>query len=142
MLRDWYLVVSALTVVAVLGLETVDLARKEQDSAAERMQRVSERLNCALDTSVNTEAFTESDCAGGGAHYRVLTFAEAKDQRQWLDLAKDYGGTYVSGDRWVVVPWPDSETPQVCQKLGGVLENGDSHMGMTGPVHAMGTGAG
>ncbi|MFF3071575.1 hypothetical protein ACFVSN_43305 [Kitasatospora sp. NPDC057904] len=97
-------------------------------SPAALVLRTSAQLNCSPDTAVDTPEMAESDCSAADVHYRLLTFADDSAKCQWLGLAKDYGGTYVTGERWVVVPWPDAMAGQVHRMLGGSVETGDSHL--------------
>ncbi|GAA3073911.1 hypothetical protein GCM10020254_17150 [Streptomyces goshikiensis] len=66
---------------------------------------------------------------GGESAYRMLTFAADKGQRAWLDESQNYGGTYLVGDRWVVVAAsPDALAP-LRKRIGGTVESGTSHGG-------------
>jgi hypothetical protein len=51
-----------------------------------------------------------------------------KAKRTWLDAAKDWGGTYLIGPRWVIVGTPRN-LGSFRQRLGADLPAGDDHSG-------------
>ncbi|MFF2041777.1 hypothetical protein ACFVVX_15195 [Kitasatospora sp. NPDC058170] len=85
------------------------------------------RLGCVAEASSETTEITESMCTTEAVQYRILTFSSDDGCRQWLDLAKDYGGTYLTGRKWVVAAWPTEYLVPLRRRLGGVLETGTAH---------------
>ncbi|MGR6920274.1 hypothetical protein ACU635_39085 [[Actinomadura] parvosata] len=54
------------------------------------------------------------------------TFAGGTGERAWLDDAEAYGGSYLVGDRWVVVAAPPP-LEGVSRRLGGTVEAAHHH---------------
>lgn len=57
----------------------------------------------------------------------MVTFAAEKGLRSWLAEARNYGGIYLVGDRWVVTARSEDALAAVRGRLGGSLETGDTH---------------
>ncbi|MEV5269457.1 hypothetical protein AB0K70_30035, partial [Streptomyces werraensis] len=68
----------------------------------------------------------------GGRRLRVrgaglATFSTDRGQAEWLNTAKDYGGYYLVGRKWVAVG--EERTVEALRtELGGDLEEGSEHM--------------
>ena len=58
----------------------------------------------------------------------LATFATDRGQREWIDEAKDYGGVYLVGRKWVAVGGPPVVTA-LHGRLGGSVETGAMHSG-------------
>ena len=64
--------------------------------------------------------------------YVLATFATDRGQWEWINEAKDYGGSYLVGRKWVVVGDPRVVTA-LRARLGGTVETGRPITG-PGPV--------
>ena len=61
----------------------------------------------------------------------MLTFKDDKAEQTWLAAAKEWGGTYLIGPRWVIVGTPQN-LRGFHERLGGKIELGDDHGGGAG----------
>ncbi|MEV8533762.1 hypothetical protein [Streptomyces sp. NPDC051211] len=92
------------------------------------LQEIAEAIGCTPAVSVDAEELRQGECATGqGASYRMLTFARPEGRQAWLTEAREYGGTYLVGERWVVTAHPESALPSLRDRLGGTLESGTAH---------------
>ncbi|SDT82973.1 hypothetical protein SAMN05216371_7785 [Streptomyces sp. TLI_053] len=94
--------------------------RAERDALARR-------LGCTAEASTESVEMTEAACTVGSVQYRIVTFAADDGRRQWLDLATDYGGTYLTGRNWVLAAWPTECLAPLRDRLGGALRTGAPH---------------
>ncbi|MER7759053.1 hypothetical protein [Streptomyces sp. NPDC097619] len=69
----------------------------------------------------------EGACRTPRGALRLLRFATAGGQRAWLAEARAYGGTYLVGDRWLVVAQDPGALPGLRDRLGGTFGTGDRH---------------
>ncbi|AYV31086.1 hypothetical protein ACFWB1_02880 [Streptomyces goshikiensis] len=106
------------------------------------LQDIAAALGCTAEIMVDAEELREGACGAGESAYRMLTFAADKGQRAWLDESQNYGGSYLVGDRWVVVAAsPDALAP-LRKRIGGTVESGTSHGGAShGDASGSGTPA-
>ncbi|MET7678451.1 hypothetical protein ABZX94_27225, partial [Streptomyces seoulensis] len=58
----------------------------------------------------------------------LATFATDRGQREWINDAKDYGGHYLVGRKWVAVG-DDGVVNALRGTLGGEVEAGADHSG-------------
>ncbi|MGI5267983.1 hypothetical protein ACQEUU_02390 [Nonomuraea sp. CA-218870] len=90
-----------------------------------------EQLGAALgcprpSVQIDAEELRQAACQTSSNRATLVTFATGKGQRDWLDAAQPYGGSYLVGERWVVV----SEPPvleSLRTRLGGVIESTRHH---------------
>ncbi|MEV4105433.1 hypothetical protein AB0J42_34760 [Nonomuraea sp. NPDC049649] len=75
---------------------------------------------------IDAAELRQAACKTSTGHSILVTFTTGKNQRDWLDAAQPYGGTYLVGDRWVVVSEPPVLEGLRAQ-LGGRIESGDQH---------------
>ncbi|MFD6184429.1 hypothetical protein [Streptomyces goshikiensis] len=108
------------------------------------LQDIASALGCTAEIMVDAEELREGACGAGESAYRMLTFAADQGQRAWLDESQNYGGSYLVGDRWVVVAAsPDALAP-LRKRIGGTVESGTSHGGSShgDASHAATSGSG
>jgi hypothetical protein len=98
------------------------------------LEQIAAQTDCSMQLQNNVAEFRQGACKTDKGRYVVLTFATQQAGDDWLAEAKNWGGTYLVGPKWVVVG-----TPQQLQsfraKLGGTIQAGDDHSG-TGKPHA------
>lgn len=81
-------------------------------------------LGCTPKPDVRAADHHQATCATARGDLLLLDFATAAGQRTWLDMALDYGNTYLVGDRWVLgAPAPEALIA-LRQKFGGAIEGG------------------
>ncbi|MEV7612521.1 hypothetical protein [Streptomyces sp. NPDC089799] len=97
------------------------------------LQEIAGALGCTPETTVDAEEVREGACGSGPGAYRMATFASDQGRDAWLAAARDYGGTYLVGARWVVTAaTPEALTP-LRTRLGGTIESAPQHG--TSPQH-------
>ncbi|MET9323388.1 hypothetical protein ABZX75_24820 [Streptomyces sp. NPDC003038] len=84
-------------------------------------------IGCTAEVNVQAEELREGGCVTEQGAYRMVTFAAAEGLRAWLTEARNYGGSYLVGDRWVVTTPSADALTALRARLGGSLENGDAH---------------
>lgn len=89
---------------------------------------LAEKAGCGGKLSGQSKAaeLRQGVCKTEKGRFTLVTFASDKDQRTWLQEAKNWGGTYLIGPRWIAV----SEEPNLQslrQTLGGDIEFGRKH---------------
>lgn len=90
------------------------------------LEGLAKAIGCKASVQTDAATVRQANCTTGKGPYVMVTFATAKGQKVWLDMSKDYGGTYLVGNRWVVTAEPAQLLP-VQEKLGGSFETGRNH---------------
>lgn len=93
----------------------------------EPLDRIAAALGCRAEIVVDAEELREGACTVGAQPFRMATFSTAEGRGAWLSESRQYGGTYLVGDRWIVTaPSPASLTP-AHTLLGGTLDSAPAH---------------
>jgi hypothetical protein len=79
-------------------------------------------VGCEPKLTGTTAGFRQAACDAGGATLVLVDFDTATAQRDWLDEAVPYGGSYLVGDRWAVSGGSRDYLATVQGVLGGNLE--------------------
>ncbi|MGW7102180.1 hypothetical protein [Streptomyces sp. NPDC054838] len=101
------------------------------------VQDLAAALGCTAEITVDAEELREGACGAGAAGFRIATFTADEGQRAWLAQSREYGGTYLVGDRWVVTAASAEALAPLRERLGGKVETGDSHGAAHGDPGAM-----
>lgn len=89
---------------------------------------LAEKAGCTGKLTGQTKAkeLNQGVCKTAQSRYTLLTFASDEGQKAWLKEAKEWGGVYLVGLRWIAV----SEEPSLVtlrKDLGGQIEKGRTH---------------
>ncbi|UGY92146.1 hypothetical protein [Streptomyces gobiensis] len=95
------------------------------------LEELAAKTACEVEVDINADELRQGVCKTDDGRYVLTTFATSRGQQEWLEEAKPYGGTYLIGSRWVAVGEPDV-LGSLRGRLGGEVENGDSHSGSHG----------
>ncbi|MER7753298.1 hypothetical protein [Kitasatospora sp. NPDC097643] len=124
----------ALTVLLVLGV--VELlggaggliapTRTSTGAARTSVEDLAQRIGCAVDITADTTDLRQGLCTLGEDEVWIATFPTTGAQTAWTSDAEAYGGSYLVGDRWVVV-LSDTTADLLHAKLGGVITSGADH---------------
>ncbi len=74
----------------------------------------------------DADEIRQAICRNGDGRFILATFATDRGQREWINDAKDYGGFYLVGRKWVAVG-DDGVVKALRGTLGGDVEIGTDH---------------
>ncbi|MFZ3494990.1 hypothetical protein ACODT5_17515 [Streptomyces sp. 5.8] len=95
--------------------------------APETLDRIATALGCSPEVTVDAQEVREGACAVEGRAFRMATFSTAQGRAAWLAESRQYGGTYLVGERWIITgPSADALTPARAA-LGGTLDSAPGH---------------
>ncbi|WP_418956694.1 hypothetical protein [Streptomyces tritici] len=118
-------VTAALLAVMLMGCGTGEPEAPEEASGT--LEQLAERARCAApDVRAGTAELRQASCRTQDGSYVLLTFATDRGQREWINQAKDYGGAYLVGRRWVVAG-DERTVTAVRGRLGGTVETAAPH---------------
>ncbi|MFG3283763.1 hypothetical protein [Streptomyces sp. NPDC048111] len=103
-------------------------APHEPATASGSLEQLAARADCTPVLSTDSAELRRANCTTKDGRYVLATFATDRGQREWINEAKDYGGVYLVGRKWVAV----GEQPVVTAlrgRLGGSVETGTMHSG-------------
>ncbi|MFH9676125.1 hypothetical protein ACH4L5_28140 [Streptomyces sp. NPDC017405] len=95
-------------------------------TATGSLERLAARVRCAPDMQTDADEIRQAVCRTRDGRFVLATFATDRGQREWIDDAKDYGGHYLVGRKWVAVG-DDGVVRVLRGTLGGDLETGADH---------------
>ncbi|MBV2153230.1 hypothetical protein RZ50_010315 [Kitasatospora sp. SUK 42] len=124
------IVLLVLGVVELLGGAQGLLAppRASADAARASVEDLAQRIGCPVDITADTVDLRQGLCTLGDDEVWIATFPTTGAQTAWTSGAEAYGGSYLVGDRWVVV-LSDTTADLLHAKLGGVITGGADHTG-------------
>ncbi len=91
---------------AVVTLAGVRLGRARRHGAAHRDRQPGAsggRGKCKPNLQTDADEIRQAICRNGDGRFILATFATDRGQREWINDAKDYGGHYLVGRKWVAV---------------------------------------
>ncbi|MFF3209071.1 hypothetical protein ACFYYB_00280 [Streptomyces sp. NPDC002886] len=96
--------------------------------APEPLDRIAAALGCGSpEVTVDAQEVREGACAVGAQAFRLATFSTEQGRAAWLSESRQYGGTYLVGERWIITaPSADALTP-ARDRLGGTLDSAPEH---------------
>ncbi|MEU9781632.1 hypothetical protein AB0H92_11760 [Streptomyces phaeochromogenes] len=118
--------VTALLAVTGCGSEGSG-EKKVPETASGSLEQIASEAGCKPDMQTDADTIRQAICKTSGGKYILATFATDRGQREWLNGAKDYGGYYLVGRKWVAVGEQKTVTALRGQ-LGGTMEEGSEHM--------------
>ncbi|MFI1416810.1 hypothetical protein ACH4VX_02290 [Streptomyces sp. NPDC020731] len=96
-------------------------------TATGSLEHLAAEAECEPNMQTDADTIRQALCKKGGEKYVLATFATDRGQREWLNTAKDYGGYYLVGRKWVAVGEERTVTA-LRGTLGGTMEEGSEHM--------------
>jgi hypothetical protein len=103
----------------------------QPQAKAVRLERIASAIGCKASVQTDSQEMRQGNCATKKGPYVVVTFTTEAGQKAWLNGAKEYGGWYLVGTRWVVQAKPAALLP-VQQELGGSFVAGVDHSAHSG----------
>ncbi|WP_406727899.1 hypothetical protein WJ438_29390 [Streptomyces sp. GD-15H] len=109
------------------------------ETATGSLEHLAAEAKCEPDMQTDADTIRQAICKTGKEQYVLATFATDRGQREWINTAKDYGGFYLVGRKWVAVG-EESVLDGLRGRLGGDVEEGIDHSSMDhgGGAHASG----
>ncbi|MVO83952.1 hypothetical protein GPA10_04015 [Streptomyces sp. p1417] len=95
-------------------------------TATGTLEQLAARAECAPDIQTDADELRQADCRNEDGRFVLATFATDRGEREWLNAAKDYGGTYLVGRKWVAVGEP-AVVGALRGRLGGTVERSSHH---------------
>ncbi|MET7284873.1 hypothetical protein [Streptomyces sp. NPDC005573] len=126
---------AALAVTAVLALAgcgagssggSGGAAAKVPATATGSLESLAAEVKCKPDMQIDADELRQALCKNGAGKFVLATFATDRGQREWINDAKDYGGHYLVGRKWVAVA-DDGVVRSLRGTLGGDVEAGADH---------------
>ncbi|MGW2571127.1 hypothetical protein [Streptomyces sp. NPDC001537] len=131
--RPMLAVASAAGVLALAGCGTADsdAAAKVPTAATGSLESLAAKVKCKPDMQIDSDEVRQAICKTSDGKYVFATFATDRGQREWINDAKDYGGFYLVGRKWVAVG-EDKVVKALQHTLGGEEEIGTDHSAHAG----------
>ncbi|MFE9018387.1 hypothetical protein ACFYNL_07410 [Streptomyces sp. NPDC007808] len=97
------------------------------ETATGSLEHLAAEVKCKPNMQTDADEIRQALCKNPDGKFVLATFATDRGQREWLNGAKDYGGYYLVGRKWVAVG--QEKTVNALQTtLGGTMEEGSEHM--------------
>jgi hypothetical protein len=124
------LAVLALTLVAACGSgddgDGQGGGDKAPKTATGTLEQLAEKAECKPNIQTDAEELRQANCTTDDGKYVLATFATDRGQREWINEANDYGGSYLVGRKWVAVG--DAKVVTALRgRLGGTVETASQH---------------
>ncbi|WUW18887.1 hypothetical protein OG707_09220 [Streptomyces sp. NBC_01465] len=95
-------------------------------TATGTLEQLAAQAECTPEIATDAAELKQANCTTQDGRYVLATFATDRGQREWINGAKDYGGTYLVGRKWVAVGEGKVVTA-LRGRLGGTVEEGSQH---------------
>ncbi|MDT0461544.1 hypothetical protein [Streptomyces gibsoniae] len=83
-------------------------------------------VKCKPNIQTDADEIRQAICTNSDGKFVLATFATDRGQREWINDAKDYGGYYLVGRKWVAVG-DNGVVKALRGTLGGDVEIGVDH---------------
>ncbi|MEV3990867.1 hypothetical protein AB0J57_18345 [Streptomyces sp. NPDC049837] len=101
-------------------------APKTPETATGTLEQLAAKVACEPNIQTDAKEIRQANCETKDGTYVLATFATDRGQREWINEANDYGGTYLVGRKWVAVG-EEKVVTALRGRLGGAVETGSSH---------------
>ncbi|MGP3633897.1 hypothetical protein ACTU45_11100 [Streptomyces sp. 24-1644] len=108
------------------GAADGDGEREVPPTATGTLEQLAAKAHCEPNLQTDAEELRQANCRSRDGRYVLATFATDRGQREWIDEANDYGGSYLVGRRWVAVGDPEV-VAALRGRLGGTVETASQH---------------
>lgn len=76
-------------------------------TASGTLEQLASKADCDPRLQTDAEELRQANCTTEDGRYVLATFATDRGQREWINEANDYGGSYLVGRKWVAVGDPE-----------------------------------
>ncbi|MFJ6437724.1 hypothetical protein [Streptomyces sp. NPDC091416] len=95
-------------------------------TATGTLEELAAQAHCEPRLQTDAQELRQANCTTKDGRYVLATFATDRGQREWINEANDYGGSYLVGRRWVAVS--DAAVIAALRgRLGGTVETASPH---------------
>ncbi|MEU6401669.1 hypothetical protein [Streptomyces sp. NPDC046985] len=101
-------------------------AAKTPPVATGSLESLAAEVKCKPDIQTDADTIRQAICVNSAGKFVLATFSTDRGQREWINEAKDYGGHYLVGRKWVAVGG-DKVVTALRGTLGGDVEVGADH---------------
>ncbi|MGI5354859.1 hypothetical protein ACQI4E_06005 [Streptomyces sp. CA-252508] len=137
------LVTAALVALALPTAVACGAGGDEPDAAPKTatgtLEELAAKVACEPNIQTDAEEIRQANCRTKDGAYVLATFATDRGQREWINEANDYGGSYLVGRKWVAVG-EEKVVTALRDRLGGDMEAGSSHHSGSGDGKGHGDG--
>ncbi|MEU0083616.1 hypothetical protein [Streptomyces sp. NPDC006274] len=124
------LAVAVLVLTAACGAggdtDDGDDGAPEPRTATGSLEELARQADCEPNIQTDADELRQANCRTADGRFILATFSTDRGQREWINEANDYGGTYLVGRRWVAVG--DEKVVEALRgRLGGEVETGAQH---------------
>ncbi|GGM86909.1 lipoprotein [Streptomyces fuscichromogenes] len=118
----------AVAALALAGCGSADgkAEAKIPVAATGSLESLAAKVKCTPDMQIDSDEVRQAICKTAAGKFVFATFATDRGQRDWINDAKDYGGFYLVGRKWVAVG-TDKLVKTLQTTLGGEEEIGVDH---------------
>ncbi|WP_030169384.1 hypothetical protein [Streptomyces sp. NRRL S-813] len=117
----------AVAAVALAGCGSGgEAAAKVPPVATGSLESLAADVKCKPDIQTDADTIRQAICTTSTGRFVLATFSTDRGQREWINEAKDYGGYYLVGRKWVAVG-DDGVVRTLRGTLGGDVEIGTDH---------------
>ncbi|MCX4415188.1 hypothetical protein OOK43_18140 [[Kitasatospora] papulosa] len=95
-------------------------------TASGTLEQLASKADCDPRLQTDAEELRQANCTTEEGRYVLATFATDRGQREWINEANDYGGSYLVGRKWVAVGDPEV-VAALRGRLGGTVETASPH---------------
>jgi hypothetical protein len=109
-------------------------------AATGSLEHLAAEVKCTPNIQIDADELRQAVCKkskDADGKFILATFATDRGQREWINGAKDYGGHFLVGRKWVAVGDTAKTVTALRRTLGGDIEEGTDHstMGATHSAH-------
>ncbi|MEV6840081.1 hypothetical protein AB0N17_37255 [Streptomyces sp. NPDC051133] len=125
-MRVTRLLAAAAAVLALAGCGSGGDTKAVPPTATGSLERLAAEVKCKPNMQTDADEIRQAICDNRDGKFILATFATDRGQREWINDAKDYGGYYLVGRKWVAVG-DDGVVKALRGTLGGDVEIGTDH---------------
>ncbi|MHC5904813.1 hypothetical protein ACVNF4_13040 [Streptomyces sp. S6] len=122
---------AAVTALTLAGCGGGDDKKAAADAvpvaATGSLEQLAAQVKCKPNIQTDADELRQAICKTAAGKFILLTFATDRGQREWINGAKDYGGHYLVGRKWIAVGQETSTVTTLRKTLGGEIEEGTDH---------------
>ncbi|MFH0175408.1 hypothetical protein ACIA6D_06350 [Streptomyces cacaoi] len=127
MTRPMLAVAAAAAALVLTGCGSDGAEETVPVTATGSLEHLAAEVKCTPDMQTDADELRQALCKNADGKFILLTFATDRGQREWINGAKDYGGHYLVGRKWVAVGEETSTVTALRETLGGDIEEGTDH---------------